>query len=134
MPRAGPATLPPRRAIVAWDGSREAARATSDAIPLLRSAELVLILVVDARDTGGGVLPGSELAVHLARHGVKAEARQVPSAGTSVTRVLLAQARDEAADLLVMGGYGHSRVREMLFGGTTRTFLDQAAIPVLLAH
>jgi nucleotide-binding universal stress UspA family protein len=94
----------------------------------------VLILVVDARDTGGGALPGSELAVHLARHGVKAEARQVPSAGTSVTRVLLAQARDEAADLLVMGGYGHSRVREMLFGGTTRTFLDQATIPVLLAH
>jgi nucleotide-binding universal stress UspA family protein len=134
IPRAGPATLPPRRAIVAWDGSREAARAAGDAIPLLQSAELVLILVVDARDTGGGALPGSELAVHLARHGVKAEARQVPSAGTSVTRVLLAQARDEAADLLVMGGYGHSRVREMLFGGTTRTFLDQATTPVLLAH
>ena len=76
IPRAGPAMLPPRRAIVAWDGSREAARAASDAIPLLRLAEQVLVLVVDAHDVGGraGGQPGSELAAHLGRHEVKAEA------------------------------------------------------------
>ena len=136
IPREHTAVLPPRRAIVAWDGSREAARAASDAIPLLQAAELVLILVVDARKVSGGAgsPPGTELAVHLTRHGIKTEVRQVPSGGAGVTEVLLAQARDAAADLLVMGGYGHSRVREMLFGGTTRHILDHTTAPILLAH
>jgi nucleotide-binding universal stress UspA family protein len=136
IPRTGSATLPPRRAVVAWDGSREAARAATDAIPLLQAAEPVLVLVVDARDVSGrtGDRPGEELAAHLRRHAVKAAVRLVPSGGARITDVLLAQVRDEAADLLVMGGYGHSRLREMLVGGTTRSILEHMTVPVLFAH
>ena len=107
-----------------------------DAIPLLQSAELVLVLVVDARDIGGraGDRPGEALAAHLRRHEINAEVRLVPSGGASITDVLLAQVRDEAADLLVMGGYGHSRLREMLVGGTTRSILEHMTVPVLFAH
>ena len=130
VPRQGPAVLPPRRAIVAWDGSREAARAANDAIPLLQLAEFVL--VVDARDAGDH--PGAELVAHLVRHEVKAELRQVASSGSGIAEILLAQAHADAADLLVMGGYGHSRLREMMLGGTTRSILEQMSLPVLLAH
>ena len=83
---------------MAWDGSREAARAATDAIPLLQAAELALVLVVDARDIGGRTTdrPGEELAAHLRRHDVNAEVRQVPSGGASVPDILLAQTRNEA--------------------------------------
>jgi nucleotide-binding universal stress UspA family protein len=136
IPRGWSGTLPPRRALVAWDGSREAARAATDAIPLLDAAELVFVLVVDARDISGGTggRPGEELVAHLRRHVVQAEVRLVASAGTSVPDVLLAQAREVAAELLVMGGYGHSRLREMFVGGATRTILEHMTVPVLLAH
>ena len=88
--------------------------------------------MVDAtRDAGDH--PGAELVAHLVRHEVKAELRQVASGG-GIAEALLAQARDEAADLLVMGGYGHSRLREMMLGGTTRSMLEHMTLPVLLAH
>ena len=132
IPRAGIAVLPPRRALIAWDGSREAARAASDAIPLLRFAENVLILVVELRDAGDQL--ESKLAAHLLRHEVKAEVRQIASGGAGIANVLLGQARDEAADLLVMGGYGHSRLREMFVGGTTRDILEHMTVPVLFSH
>lgn len=132
IPRAGAAGLPPQRALIAWDGSREAARAVSDAIPLLRFAENVLILVVESRDTGDRL--ESKLAAHLIRHEVKAEVRQITGGGAGIANALLGQARDEAADLLVMGGYGHSRLREMFVGGTTRDILEHMTVPVLFAH
>jgi nucleotide-binding universal stress UspA family protein len=136
IPRASTGVLPPRRAMIAWDGSREAARATSDAMPLLRRAEQVLVLVLDAHHVGGhaGGQPGSELVAHLRRHEVKAELRQIASGGTSIGHALLAQAREESADLLVMGGYGHSRLREMMLGGTTRSILEHMTVPVLFSH
>ena len=135
IPREHAAMLPPRRALVAWDGSREAARATSDAIPLLRFAEQVLVLVVDARDDGRlGDLPGSALTAHLVRHAVKAELRQVASGSASVAETLLGHAGELQADLLVMGGYGHSRLREMMLGGTTRSMLEHMTVPVLFSH
>ena len=123
IPRGWSGTLPPQRALIAWDGSREAARAATDAIPLLQLAEHVLVLVIDERDLGGrdDRRPGEELAAHLRRHAVKAEVRSMASDSAAVTEVLLAQAREQSADLLVMGGYGHSRLREMLIGGTTRS-------------
>jgi nucleotide-binding universal stress UspA family protein len=71
---------------------------------------------------------------HLGRHEVKAEVRQVASGGTNIGQALLAQAREEAADLLVMGGYGHSRLREMMLGGTTRSILEHMTLPVLFSH
>ena len=106
-------------------------------LPLIgMAAELVLVLLVDARNIGGGTTdrPGEELAAHLRRHGVNAEVRQVPSGGASVPDTLLAQTRNEGVDLLVMGGYGHSRLREMLIGGATRHILEHMTVPVLLAH
>jgi nucleotide-binding universal stress UspA family protein len=128
-------TLPPSRAVVAWDGSREAARAAGDAVPLLQKATDVVVLVVDAAAAGVRFSdqPGSGLAGYLTRHGVKARVKQVASGG-AIGATILAQVQEEQADLLVMGGYGHSRVREMLFGGTTRHILQQVPVPVLLAH
>ena len=105
------------------------ARAANDAIPELQLAELVR--VAEARSAGDH--PGAELVAHLARHEVTAELREVSSSG-GIAEVLLAQAGAEAADLLVMSGYGHSRVREMMLGGTTRQILDQTTTSVLLAH
>ena len=136
IPRGWSGTLPPQRALIAWDGSREAARAATDAIPLLQHAEFVLIVVVDARDIGGhnGRRRGEDLATYLSRHAVKAEVRSMASGSKAVTDVLLAEARNDAADLLIMGGYGHSRVREMLVGGTTRHVLEHTTVPVLFAH
>jgi nucleotide-binding universal stress UspA family protein len=136
IPRTWSGTLPPRRAIVAWNGSREAARAATDAVPLLQAAELVQVLVVDARAVGGRMdgRPGDELAAHLRRHAVRADVELVASGGVGVPDVLLTQAHDQATDLLVMGGYGHSRLREMLVGGATRHILEHLTVPVLFAH
>lgn len=136
VPRAGVPQLPPRSALIAWDGSREAARATTDALPLLRHAERTVILVVDADAMGGrvGAPPGADLAAHLSRHQVKAEVKLVASGSAGIADVLLAQVRDSQADLLVMGGYGHSRLREMLLGGVTRHMLERMTVPLLISH
>ena len=129
-------TLPPTRALIAWDGSREAARAVGDAVPLLQKATEVTVLVVDAHAAGPrfGDQPGTGLAAYLTRHGVNSHVKQVDSIAGGPGPTILAQAREEQADLLVMGGYGHSRIREMLFGGTTRHILDHTTATVLLAH
>lgn len=140
LPHAGDrvAAMPPRRAIVAWGGSREAARAVHDALPLLRLAEETIVLIVDARDRGAGAgghdEPGADLAAHLARHEVRPRIKRVTSGGTGIGELILAQAGEEGADLLVMGGYGHSRFREMLLGGVTRHVLEHATLPLLIAH
>ena len=129
LPHDNTARLPPRRAIVAWDGSREAARAANDAIPLLQAAEHVY--VVDAREAADH--SGGEFVAHLVRHEVRAELRELSSSG-GIAEVLLEQARAAAADLLVMGGYGHSRLRQMMLGGTTRSILERTTLPVLFSH
>jgi nucleotide-binding universal stress UspA family protein len=133
-------TLPPWRVLIAWDGSREAARALADALPLLREADSTVVLVVggpDAQEPLGGHAPEALLADHLARHGVKAEVKRVQGGGRragGTGEVILAQAQEEAAELLVLGGYGHSRFRERMLGGTTRFMLEHATVPVLIAH
>jgi nucleotide-binding universal stress UspA family protein len=138
VPHAGgrPVTMPPKRAIVAWDGSREAARAVHDALPLLRLAEEAIVLVVDAKDLGARVdqQPGADVAAHLGRHEVGTRVKRVTSGGTGTGELILAQAGEEGADLLVIGGYGHSRLREMLVGGVTRHVLERATVSVLFAH
>ena len=137
-PAAAPPRLPPRRALVAWDGSREAARAVGDALPLLRLAEEgVTVLVVNDRDLSRlqGEQPGAALAAHLARHAIAAVVRRVASErAAGVADTILAQAGEERADLLVVGGYGHSRLREMVLGGVTRHLIERATLPVLFSH
>lgn len=125
-----------RRVLIGWDASREAARAVKDAMPLLAQAEAVTVLTIDAEQSpqGHGEVPGADIALHLARHGVKARVERTVSAGIGVGNTLLSRAADLGADMLVMGAYGHSRVRELLLGGATRTVLMSMTLPVFMSH
>jgi nucleotide-binding universal stress UspA family protein len=121
-----------RRILVAWNGKRESSRAVHDAIPFLEKSEAVGIVSLDEpRDVD---LPGVELAEHIARHGISVETEiRQPVKGNTADQ-LLNIAREYAADMLVMGAYGHSRYREIVLGGTTRDILVHAHIPVLMTH
>jgi nucleotide-binding universal stress UspA family protein len=122
--------------LVGWDSSREATRAINDAMPLLQAAQAVTVLAIDPTDgpAGHGEMPGADIALHLARHGVKATIESTVSAGIGIGNVLLSRASDLGADLLVMGAYGHSRVRELVLGGSTRTVIESMTLPVLMSH
>lgn len=125
-----------RRVLLAWDAGREAARAASDALPLLRKAEVVRILCVNPKKGIGahGEEPGADIALSLARHGVKAEAQHVVDRELDIADVLLSRAADQDADLMVLGAYGHSRIRELVLGGVTHSLLRQMTLPLLMAH
>ncbi len=122
--------------LVAWDGSANAARAIRDAMPMLEKAEKVKVLAVDPKPGkhGLGDLPGADIAHHLALHGVVAEAEHMPSAGVDVGDVLLNEAANMGADLIVSGGYGHSRLGELFLGGVTDTLMKEMTVPVLMSH
>ena len=124
------------RIVAAWDGSREAARAIRDAMPLLRDAEQVLLLVIDPVRQGhihdGPDAP--QLAAHLSRHGVPVQVAEDLSEEKNVTDALLAHAVEFGSDLLVIGAYGHSRVWEFIIGGTTQDLLEKTSIPVLMSR
>jgi nucleotide-binding universal stress UspA family protein len=135
-----PARLPAStgfdKVLIAWDGGKQAARAVSDALPILSRAREVAIAVVDPEisDFGLGEEPGADVALYLSRHGLKVDVRQIPSGGRSVSEALTLSAREWGADLVVMGGYGRSQWREFLFGGVSRALLDQSEIPLFMAH
>lgn len=135
VPYAGRVAPAPARVLVAWDASTEAARAISGALPLLRRAARVEVVVFNAGVQGDqhGEQPGADVGLYLARHGIPVE---VVQAGTEIDtgNALLSLAADLSSELLVMGGYGHSRFREILLGGTTRTMLESMTLPVLMAH
>jgi len=136
IPRAGHYTTFGERVLIAWNGRREATRAVFDALPLLKRASDVKVLAVESGRSGEQIdFPGAEIAAALARHGVKVEAsRSVVEGGASVADELLNRLSDEGRDLLVMGCYGHSRMREFVFGGVTRDILANMTAPVLLSH
>jgi nucleotide-binding universal stress UspA family protein len=136
LPPDGARVLPPATALVAWDGSREAARAVHEALPLLRRAGSVSVAVVDPERVRVqvGPEPGADLAAHLARHGVASHVEILSSSGRRTGEALLARAEEKNADLLVMGGYGHWRLREVVLGGTTRHLLAYGSVPLLLSH
>ncbi len=121
-----------RRVLVAWNGSREATRALHDALPVLDRAERVIVLSVDPGDHRH--LPGADIATLLARHGVRAEANETSSDDIEVGDAVLPRAADLGADLLVMGAYGRSHVREWAMGGVTRNLLKHMTLPVLMSH
>jgi nucleotide-binding universal stress UspA family protein len=122
--------------LVGWTNSREATRAVNDAIPLLAKAASVTVL--SARPSGRKPAThdatGAEITRHLARHGIRAEAAQTVMTRGSASDVLLSYAADVSADLLVVGGYGHSRLRELVLGGVTRDLLHHMTLPVLMSH
>jgi len=136
IPYIGPIQSLGQRVMVAWNASREATRAVNDAIPILRKAEKVTVLAVNPR-TGGhehGDVPSADITLHLARHGIKAEAAYTVAGSIPDGEALLSYAADLSADLIVAGGYGHSRARELVFGGVTQTLLRSMTVPVLLSH
>lgn len=122
--------------LVAWNASREATRAVNDALPLLRLAKKVTVLAVNPKRgvEGRGDVPAADIVLHLARHGVMAEAAHTIATDISEGDAILSYAADIGADLIVCGGYGHSRAREMVFGGVTRTLLEEMTVPMLLSH
>lgn len=121
--------------LAAWSNTRESARAIFDANPFLRCADKVDITWFDANVSDPGIdLPGAELAAVLARHDVDAVVEAIPTGGNPVGEALLSHASDIGADMLVMGAYGHSRMREFVFGGATKTLLESMTIPVLMSH
>lgn len=125
-----------RRVMIAWNAKSEAMRAVRAALPLLQKAEMVTIVTVDALPTasGHGEAPGRELAAHLARRGVAVEVRNADGMDRGDSRSLLEEAVNCAADLMVLGAYGHSRAQEFLFGGVTHDLLEAAPLPLLMAH
>jgi nucleotide-binding universal stress UspA family protein len=139
VPRSGPfaqlGTQAGTTVVVAWDGSMEATRAIGHALPLLRAARLVVLALLHppAGHAQPARHPGSDIAAYLSRHGVPVEVRQAITTG-DIGAALLAMAAEVHADLLVMGGYGHARFREILLGGVTETVLRQMTLPVLMAH
>jgi nucleotide-binding universal stress UspA family protein len=136
LPYAGRFNAGLRTVLVGWNATKEAARAVNDALPLLRAAQQVRVLSINPRGGigGQGDLPAADIALHLARHGVTATAQHSVATEISEADVLLNTATDLGAELLVMGAYGHTRLREMVFGGVTRGILARMTVPVLLAH
>jgi nucleotide-binding universal stress UspA family protein len=134
IPRYGTFPALGDQVLVAWNASREAVRAVNDALPLLRRAQKVTVLSVDPGDHPDQRLPGADVTLHLARHGVNAVAAQTRGADISVGDVLLSYAADIGADLIVCGAYGHSRLREMVLGGATRHLLKHMTVPLLMSH
>ncbi len=135
VPQAAEVRGAPSRILVAWAPTREAARAVHDALPLLRAAEEVRIVVVDDdRTREERDQPGADIAAHLARHGVTAHVRHVPNGPNGVTATLLDEARYAGAELLVLGGYGHSRLSEWMLGGVSRDMTSTSGIPLFFSH
>jgi nucleotide-binding universal stress UspA family protein len=121
--------------VAAWDGSAEAARAFNDALIFLKPAKRV-VLLVGVMDGGGekGELATDDMVAHLKRHGVSVEVARVPASEGDIGRLLLRQAKELQADMIVMGAFHHSRWREFILGGVTLTMLEEATIPLFMAH
>ena len=136
VPHIGAPAKPAKTVMLCWNASRESARAASDALPFLKEAKKVMVLVVDAKTTasGHGAEPGADVATWLARHGVEVTVQRDVAADADVGGVILSRAADHDVDLIVMGLYGHSRLREMVLGGASRTLLASMTVPVLMAH
>ncbi|MFZ1814610.1 MAG: universal stress protein [Rhizobiaceae bacterium] len=126
----------PKRIIIAWNNTREAARAAFDALPFLARAQEVEILLIDpeSNEEHRASMQGSELALALDRHGIRAQIVNQPSGGIPIGEAIENRITESAADMVVMGAYSKSRLRELLFGGATRTLLSSMPVPVLLSR
>ena len=122
------------RVMVCWDGSRSAARALGDAMPLLTRARAVEVVSVLGDRGKADEIPGADIGEHLARHDLKVEVNRIPAIDGDVMDAILSHAADAGTDLLVMGGYGHSRLREFVLGGVTRGILKTMTVPSIMSH
>ena len=122
------------RVLLCWDGSRNATRAIADAMPFLHKAKQVEVLMVASKAGKGDEIAGADLGQHLARHGLKVDVKRITSPDIDIPSTILSHAADSNADMIVMGGYGHSRLREFVLGGVTRSILESMTIPTLMSH
>jgi nucleotide-binding universal stress UspA family protein len=120
--------------MLCWDGSRAAARAIGDAMPLLTKAGRVEVVIVTNERGKDDEIEGADIAQHLARHGLKVEVHRIGAGGIDVADALLSHAADSGADFIVMGGYGHSRLREFILGGVTHSIFRSMTVPALMSH
>jgi len=120
--------------MICWDGSRAAARAVADAIPILGKSGHVEIVSVTNEPGKQDENEGADIGRHLARHGLKVDVHRISGGDIDVADALLSYAADSSADFIVMGGYGHSRLREFVLGGVTRLIFESMTVPVLLSH
>jgi nucleotide-binding universal stress UspA family protein len=136
VPEGSTPTLKPKRVMVAWDSRIEASRAVRESLELLASAMEVRLALVDPAEgeNDHGEEPGADVASYLARHGVKVTVDRLPRGNHSVADVLRRHAVDTAAEMLVMGAYGHSRLRQRIFGGVTRSMLEKPPLPIFMAR
>jgi len=137
MPYIGAHQIPFKRGLIAWDGSRSSARAVHDALPLLENMDQVTILVINSKKmepSSDGVMPGEGLSRHLHRHGISSDIRRMERGDSSTSTLILNELTNTGADLLVMGGYGTPKLREIMLGGVTRTVLETMTVPVFMSH
>jgi nucleotide-binding universal stress UspA family protein len=136
LPKGSKPTLTPKRVLVAWDSSVEASRALNESIGILQTADEVHVTMVDpdSSESRSGAEPGADIAAYLARHGLKVIVDRLPGSGRATADVLKQHATDIAADLIVMGAYGHSRLRERVFGGVTKSMLEAPGLPLFTAR
>jgi nucleotide-binding universal stress UspA family protein len=120
--------------MICWDGSRTAARAIADAIPVIGKSGRVEIVIVANERGKQDEIEGVDIGQHLARHGLKVDVHRISGGNIDVGDALLSHAADSGADLMVMGGYGHSRLREFVLGGVTRSIFGSMTVPVLISH
>lgn len=123
-----------RHVVVAWDGSSKAARALFDALPILRAAETVEVIQVEGEKDLSGALPGSMLVSHLLSHGVKITAKNILADDGDVARTLRQYAEQSNVDIIIMGGFAHSRIRQLILGGVTQAMLKSCNVPLFLSH
>jgi len=120
--------------MICWDGSRPAARAIADAMPFLaRSSAIDVVIVASGREKSDE-MPGADMGEHLARHGLKVDVKRIVSTDVDVPNTILSHAADSSADFIVMGGFGHSRLREFVLGGATQGILAAMTVPTLMSH
>ena len=122
------------RTLICWDGSRTAARAIGDAMPFLVRTKSIDVLSVMKTETARDELPGADIAHHLARHNLKVDFKRIVANDQDIGNTILSAATDLGSDMIVMGGYGHSRLREFVLGGATRAVLNAMTVPVLMSH
>ncbi|MBO0345806.1 universal stress protein [Roseibium sp. CAU 1637] len=133
VPYVGAPERPAKNVLIGWDGSPTASRAVHAALPLLADADKITIMVVEKNASTNGQ-PGADLATYLARHDLDVTINVVTNPQVGIADTLLNAVSEQGHDLIVMGGYGHSRMREFLFGGATREILASMTVPVLMAH
>ncbi len=136
MPYIGAHNIPCKRGLIAWDGSKAATRAIHDALPILEMMKKVTILIVDAHkiEHYTELKPGEAMSRHLSEHGVNNVVSRVPKGDASTSTIILNELSDTGADMLVMGGYGTPKLREVMLGGVTRTLFECMTVPVFMSH